>query len=75
MRFVDGKQSNRQRCQHAGEPFALEAFGFDVDEPKLATRHCGDTRVDLGWTERGIDERGSDPFLGERVYLVFHQRD
>ena len=75
VRFVDGRELDRQAFQPLAEGFVGKALGSDVEQLERAGIESLVNVADLLGIERRIQPRGGNALRGEGVHLVPHQRD
>lgn len=75
MRLVHGHQRNRRMAREATEPFRLQTFRRDVEQLDPSRGRQRKYRRLLVRRLRGVDERGRNADVVQRVDLIAHQRD
>ncbi len=75
MGFVDGEQGKLRAFEQRQRPLLQQPLRRDIEEIELAR---GDPAFEcrlLAIVKRGIQERGPDADLGQRLHLVLHECD
>ena len=75
VRLINGEEVHAPTFEIGEHPREHEAFGRGVEEAELAVVQAAQAGASLVGVEGGIQERRRDAAGGERVHLVFHQRD
>ena len=75
MGFVDSEQRDSGLSEALGSASRVESLRCDVQQLDFAVVHAGKPVRDLSRGERAVDESSGQPPRGQRVDLIFHQRD
>ena len=75
MGFIDGKQRDLCIGQHIGKARRRHAFGRHIKQIEFAPSQLPPDLGALFGTKRGVERRGRNPGLLQRLHLITHQRD
>ena len=75
MRFVNGDQRNRHTTGERAETFGFQTFRSHIQQSDPSRQRLREHQILFVGTLRGIDERGWNAHVVERVNLIAHQRD